>query len=340
MLSRRMRTCFLARERGEAQSDVLLMNSVIIRYLGAKMKTNNNSSVASRRMSVGRSVAVLCMLSSSSCSALVGGPRLTVRQCCSSLQQLQYRVRDDNQPVNIHVTNNNDIIDVSQHSNSDRSLPMPSSLGIRLTSIFPLKSFVFSSHRQLTDTDKKQFEMDEYIYFIERRYSRINRVDIPVYAMNSNEEQSRILPVGFNIQLMRSILSTRILAPLVAPPPPLQHNLPTRRNDDHLKVLGLSSLASAGLRRRLNCEDGNSDDDCDIITSTSHYESRTGPLGRMRSTLASLDGVARAYVTSLRLITNFFMMTVIPEITTYIPELVTSVVILLLVRPILRCGMK
>jgi hypothetical protein len=304
------------------------------------MKTNNNISVASRRMSVGRSVAVLCMLSSSSCSALVGGPRLSVRQCCSGA--LQYRVRDDNQPVNIHVTNNNDIIDVSKHSNSNRPLETTaSSLGVRLTSLFPLKSlYVFSSQRQLTETDKKQFEMDEYIYFIERRYSRINRVDIPVYAMNFNEEPSRILPVGFNIQLMRSILSTRILAPLVAPPPSLQHNLRTRRNDDHLKVLGLSSLASAGLRRRLNCEDGNSDDDCDIITSTSHYESRTGPLGRMRSTLASLDGVARAYVTSLRLITNFFMMTVIPEITTYIPELVTSVVILLFARPILRWGMK
>ena len=307
------------------------------------MNTFNNSSAAGRRMSVGRSVAMLCMLFSSSCSAF-GGPRLTVRQCCSGSLQLQYRVRDDNQPVNIHVTNNNDIIDVSQHSNSDRPLETTASLiSVRLTSLFPLKSlYVFSSHRQLTDTDKKQSEMDEYIEYLERRYSRINRVDIPVYAMDSTNKSPRILPVGFNTQLMRSILSTRILAPLVAPPPSLQHSLPPtpQRNDDHLKVLGLSNLASAGLRRRLNCEDGSSDDDCDIITSTSHYESRTGPLGRKRSTLASLGGFARAYVTSLQLITNFFMMTVIPEITAYIPELVTSFVFLLLVRPVLRWGIK
>lgn len=295
---------------------------------------------ASWRMSIGRSVAVLCMLSSSSCSAF-GGPRLLVRQCCSGSLQLQYRVRDDNQPVNIHFTNsNNDIIDVSQHSNSDRPLETAaSSLGVRLTSQLPLKSlYVFSSHRQLTDTDKKQLEMDEYIEYLEQRYSRINRVDIPVHAMDNNEETLRILPVGFSTQLIRSIRSTRILSPLVAPPPSL-HNLPSRRNDDHLKVLGLSTLASAGLRRRLNCEDGRSDDDCDIIPSTSHYESRTGLLGHLSSTIASLGGFARAYV-SLRLIQNFFMMTVIPEITAYIPEFVTSFVILLLVRPILRWGIK
>lgn len=285
------------------------------------MKTNNtasNSSAASRRMSVGRSVAVLCMLSSSSCSAF-GGPRLTVRQCSSGSLQLQYRVRDDNQPVNnIRVTNNYDTIDVSQHSHRDRPLETTTAslISLRLTSLFPLKSlYVLSSHRQLTHTDKKQFEMDEYIEYLERRYSRINRVDIPVHAMNSDEEPSRILPVSFNTRLMRSILSTRILAPLVAPPPSL-HNLPSRRNDDHLKVLGLSTLASAELRRRLNCEDGSSDDDCDIITLTSHYKSRTGPLGQMRSTMASLGGFA--YVASMRLIAKFFMTTVIFEMTAYI----------------------
>jgi hypothetical protein len=42
----------------------------------------------------------------------------------------------------------------------------------------------------------------------------------------------------------------------------------------------------------------------------------------------------------LQLITNFFMMTVIPEITAFIPELVRSFVILLLVRPVLRWGIK
>ena len=146
--------------------------------------------------------------------------------CSSTIHQqsnsaLQYRYgNDDNQPIDMKQFN----INSSAMRRRRRSHLMSSS---RRPSTTP------SPPPTQKPTMELEQEMDEYIEYLDRRYTR----------MHPKRSSTKIVYTYFNLQ-------GKILSSLL--PSPTTSSGSSNNRDDTIKILGLSGLASKRLRQRLS----------------------------------------------------------------------------------------
>ncbi|KAL3782448.1 hypothetical protein ACHAW5_000170 [Stephanodiscus triporus] len=286
------------------------MKKAISPECSSQMSTCGENRVRSR---MSRSAVGALFLLSTPCASFQGGNPIAPPPPPSAIRrrgdarsrgfELRYRDGDDNQPVDMKA------------GSSGGALCTTQTLGSGLT--------------PAAEVDTRQVDMDEYIEYLERRYSRIHRVttasfDRPRVAV----VDSRIIRSMFTLSILDRRASTAPAASASSSSSSSSRFATCQGEEcDHLNILGLSGLASAELRRRLNG------------TKSSRRPRSLGLLGRARSTMTDLNGGARALGSSLRIVTNFCIMTVIPDLLEGGFGLsVTSFAILLLVRPLLRWG--
>lgn len=143
--------------------------------------------------------------------------------------KLNYRDSDEDQPITFRVAN--DELVATAFASKKSNKPSPSST--RWLSVQELTSNLARPRQSIHD--KQQENMDEYLEYVEKRYSRIHR-------RSSAPKQKNHFPG-------KSLISTFVLQSgdnLSSPSPS------PSTEDDPLNALGLSSLASSRLRQRLN----------------------------------------------------------------------------------------
>ena len=230
---------------------------------------------------------------------------------------MRYRDGDDDLTVDVQPADANDAWAVLPSAIAPPPPPPPTLFPPRSSSPSPATG-------PAAEADARQVDMDEYIEYLERRYSRIHRA-------------TTTTTVVLDHRIARGMFPSRMLdrgrTSVAAAPPPASAPSASRRvvappqggECDHLSVLGLSGLASAGLRRKLNGASS------PPSSRKSRGLLRLLLLDRARST-------ATALASSFRIATDFFLMTIAPGLlegsTFGLP--VTSFAVLLLVRPLLR----
>ena len=207
----------------------------------------------------------------------------TINQQSNSALQYRYG-NDDNQPIDMKQFNN---INSATIHRRRRSHHMSSS---RRPSTTPSPS----PPTQRPTIELEQ-EMDEYIEYLDRRYTRMHP---------KRQSPSSIVYKYFNLQ-------GKILSSLL---PSSQTSSGSSNNKDHtIKILGLSGLASKRLRQRLH------------VVSTNNTSSRRRMSKKAVSTRSSSSHSSSAIVmrpqaisdkiiSSIRAICNFFSLNIIPEL--------------------------
>ena len=279
-------------------------------------RRTNKATRMSRRSTAGGALFLLLSStstsSSSSCAAFRGPhppPSSAIRRHRGGGGELRYRDGDDDRTVDVRPADANDAWAVLQSA----SAPPPT------TTLFPPRSSSSSpspaTGPAAVEADAMQVDMDEYIEYLERRYSRIHRV-------------TTTTTVVFDHRIARSMFPSRMLDRRTSASASSASRCVVAPQGggecDHLSVLGLSGLASAGLRRRLN----------GASSSPSSRKSR----GLHRLLIDRTRSTAIALASSFRIATDFFIMTMAPDLLeggTFVLPL-ASFAVLLLVRPLLR----
>mmetsp|Transcript_27367 Transcript_27367/g.56597 ORF Transcript_27367/g.56597 Transcript_27367/m.56597 type:complete len:355 (-) Transcript_27367:357-1421(-) len=137
---------------------------------------------------------------------------------------LNYRDSDEDQPITFRVAN--DKLVASAFASKNNNKPT------RWISVQEVTSNLTRPYR--SNHDKQQENMDEYLEYVEKRYSRIHR-------RSSVPKQQSHFPG-------KALISTFVLQSSDSLP---SSSTPQSTEDDPLNALGLSSLASARLRQRL-----------------------------------------------------------------------------------------
>lgn len=256
--------------------------------------------------SMGRALLLLSIATTStnaftSCSTSAISTTIINQQSKSALQ---YRYgNDDYQPIDIQQFNINSAAmhrrRRSHHMSSRRpSKPTPS-----------------PSPPTQRPTIELEQEMDEYIEYLDRRYTR----------MHPKRSPSKIVYKYFNLQ--GKILSSLLPSPTSS----------GSSNKDHtIKILGLSGLASKRLRQRLH-----------VVSATTTASRRRRMSKKAVSTTRSSSSSSSAIVmrpqsisdkivSSIRSICNFFSLNIIPEL--FVDKTsgfsMASLAMLLLIRPL------
>ncbi len=257
----------------------------------------------------------LAMTSPHHRSAVVGdanaidrrGPRSRSRT--GSRTVLQYRRGDDDQPMDMQLANDRA---VARHHVASTSI--------------------------IDTNGRQQDDMDEYIEYLERRYSRIHG------TRESNNARPRVL---LDLELPRKIFMATLSmhtprVPQVVTSAPSPSSTCSREGDGStLKILGLTSLASARLRQRLHAPPSTAVTSRVGTTSPSSSQAaciRTSTQSKtLIPTIPTIQRVVNTASSSLRIITNFISLRIIPELLERGTGLsLASFAILLLVRPLLR----
>jgi len=258
--------------------------------------------------SMGRALLLLSIATTSNAFTSCSPSTITQLRCNSALQ---YRYgNDDNQPsIDMKQFNINSAAMHRRrrsHHMSSRPLSKP-------TTKTPLPS----PPTQRPTIELEQ-EMDEYIEYLDRRYTRMH---------DPKRSPSKIVYKYFNLQ-------GKIISSLL--PSPTTSSGSSNNKDHTIKILGLSGLASKQLRQRLH-----------VVSTTTTTSSRRRTSKKMAvSTRSSSSSSSSAIVmrsqaipdkviSSIRSICNFFSLNIIPELLATTAG-VTSLAMLLLIRPLLN----
>jgi len=250
--------------------------------------------------SMGRALLLLSIATTS--NAFTSCSPSTQLRCNSALQ---YRYgNDDNQPS----------IDMKQFNINSAAMHRRRR-SHHMSSRRPSTTTPSPSPPTQRPTIELEQEMDEYIEYLDRRYTR----------MHPKRSPSKIVYKYFNLQ--GKILSSLLPSPTTSS---------GSSNRDHtIKILGLSGLASKQLRQRLH-----------VVSTTTTTSSRRRTSKKMAvSTRSSSSSSSSAIVmrsqaipdkviSSIRSICNFFSLNIIPELLATTAG-VTSLAMLLLIRPLL-----
>jgi len=253
--------------------------------------------------SMGRALLLLSIATTSNAFTSCSPSTITQLRCNSALQ---YRYgNDDNQPsIDMKQFNINSAAMHRRrrsHHMSSRPLSKP-------TTKTPLPS----PPTQRPTIELEQ-EMDEYIEYLDRRYTRMH---------DPKRSPSKIVYKYFNLQ-------GKIISSLL--PSPTTSSGSSNNKDHTIKILGLSGLASKRLRQRLHV----------VSSNTSSRRSTNKKAVSTRSSRSSLaivrpqhEAIPDKVISSIRSICHFFSLNIIPELLATTAG-VTSLAMLLLIRPLL-----
>lgn len=252
--------------------------------------------------SMGRALLLLSIATTSNAFTSCSPSTITQLRCNSALQ---YRYgNDDNQPsIDMKQFNINSAAAIQRR----RSHHMSSSRRPSTTPSPPPPT--------QRPTIELEQEMDEYIEYLDRRYTR----------MHPKRSPSAIVYKYFNLQ-------GKIISSLL--PSPTTSSGSSNNKDHTIKILGLSGLASKRLRQRLH-----------VVSATTTSSRRRMSKKAVSTSSSSSSAIVRPQheaisdkiVSSIRIICNFFSLNIIPEL--FVDKTggfsMASLVMLLLIRPLL-----
>lgn len=298
-----------------AMTNKIQLQRRLMRSMRAR-KSNSSGSVSTpmSATAMGRALVLLA----TSCAAFRSGGsshhvtiRSTASQTYTSAVGLRYRNGDEDLPVNMQITNAQALEQHMLLSTGVAGQKDPSQTGAAGRNWLLPGRFLSLISPPSTDKDEQQLAMDEYLDYTDRRYSRLRQTSV-----------SHRPKVILDFPLARGLFfSTLALHTPVS-------DRKTRSDDNG--TLKISSHAIS--RQRPMNLDGTSFDTLSSRTVDSPQRSTLTSFG-------SLNKIGRAttkVLSSLRILTNFLSLRVLPELLEKSGISVASLAVLLMFRPLLK----
>lgn len=170
-----------------------------------------------------------------------------------------------------------------------------------------------------------QVDMDEYLEYVEKRYSRMHQT--------TTVSRPRVV-LDFHLP-QKILISALVLCFSKTLPKTSPNSIGKYDRKDPLQTLGLSGLASAHLRQRLNSSREDQREDLLPISRLAKSSSSQSDINCLKI-LSTFHRVTNAFASSLATVTNFFSLRVIPELLLEKGGYpMATLALLLMIRPLL-----